>query len=440
MRAAIVGLVRLLIGLFYRRFETSGFERIPAEGPALLVANHFNSLVDPMLVIAAVDRPVTFVAKSTLWKVPALRPVLRALGVVPIVRRVDVEKEGETGGKARNDESFERLAAVLRAGGVVLIFPEGRSHSEPALSPVKTGAARILRMVERDVTVVPLGLFFTRKDEFRSDVLVAAGEPLPVPPDRDVAKVTEAIRAGLESVTLNARSWDEHRVVAAVESLYGEKLSEGSSTLERSFRNRRLLLDAHLALEKVEPGAVRAVARRARALDRLLRRLGLVPGSLDEGRPAVAGRLLLSILRAILGFPFALLGLVAFWVPYRLCGVLALRIVGTRGGLDVIALYKIVVGLVAFPLTYGLELLLVRRVLGLPAALAAALLLPLAGLLSLWYFEALDRDEGEYRRLLARLFTGRDPLEKLRRERDALRDECDRLAAVYLSRPDNPVK
>lgn len=440
MRAAIVGLVRLLIGLFYRRFETTGFERIPAEGPALLVANHFNSLVDPMLVIAAVDRPVTFVAKSTLWKVPALRPVLRALGVVPIVRRIDVEKEGETGGKARNEESFERLAAVLRDGGVVLIFPEGRSHSEPALGAVKTGAARILRMVERDVAVVPLGLFFTRKDEFRSDVLIAAGERVAVPADRDVEAATESIRAGLASVTLNARSWDEHRVVAAVESLYGEKLSEGPPTLERTFRNRRLLLGAYAALEAVEPGAVRSVARRARALDRLLRRLGLAPGSLDAGRPAVAGRLLLSLLRTLLGFPFALLGLVAFWVPYRLCGVLALRIVGARGGLDVIALYKIVVGLVAFPVTYGLELFLVHRLLGAPGALGAALVLPLAGLLSLWYFEALDRDEGEYRRLLVRLFAGRDPLEKLRRERDALRAECDRLAAVHVSRPDNPVK
>ena len=89
MKAAVLALVRGLVGLFYRRIEVSGLENLPPEGPLLLVANHNNGLVDPMVVLQALPRPVVFVAKSTLWKIPGLRALLDVLGCVPVVRRGD---------------------------------------------------------------------------------------------------------------------------------------------------------------------------------------------------------------------------------------------------------------------------------------------------------------------------------------------------------------
>src|SRR5205814_1234426 len=138
--------------VFYRRIEATGLENVPESGPVLFVANHANGLVDPILVLALVSRPITFVAKSTLWKVPLLGSLLDALGAVPVVRRADASPETAAGAD-RNDASLHRLAEALDAGGAVLIFPEGRSHSDPFLSPIRTGAARVLLLALREVAL-----------------------------------------------------------------------------------------------------------------------------------------------------------------------------------------------------------------------------------------------------------------------------------------------
>ena len=52
-----------LARVFYRRIEATGLENVPESGPVLFVANHANGLVDPILVLALVSRPITFVAK-----------------------------------------------------------------------------------------------------------------------------------------------------------------------------------------------------------------------------------------------------------------------------------------------------------------------------------------------------------------------------------------
>ena len=118
MKRAVVGLVRFLVDLFYRRVEVTGLDNVPRQGPVLFVANHYNGLVDPMLVLRVVERPVVFVAKSTLWKIPVLGTVLDFLGCVPVVRRKEAEDErsdrrGKTGidRHSRSWQRFSRKAA-----------------------------------------------------------------------------------------------------------------------------------------------------------------------------------------------------------------------------------------------------------------------------------------------------------------------------------------
>src|SRR5256886_17241222 len=76
------GFVRLLLWLFYRRVDVVGAERIPSRGPLIIVANHHNSLVDPMLIMGTLPRRITAVAKAPLLRHPLLRPFLRAPGAL----------------------------------------------------------------------------------------------------------------------------------------------------------------------------------------------------------------------------------------------------------------------------------------------------------------------------------------------------------------------
>lgn len=441
MRGLALRLIRGLVGLFYRRIEAAGIDAVPRDGAVLLIANHPNGLVDPMLVLKVLPRPVVFVAKSTLWRIPLLGRLLDLLGCVPVVRRGEEEPEVSSKGEERNRGAFERLARTLDVGGAVLIFPEGRSHSDPRLSEMRTGASRILFLSRNPPVVVPLGFWFTKKEEFRSDVLLRFGAPVGPPAAPDVASWTEAMGKALEGVTLNADDWKDHELAAAVDALYGARIrkdvfetEEDDGRLDPSLRVRQLLLRARCELEKTHPGEVRSVVRRTLALVRLLGRISLSPSSLDDPPPVrtILRHTLRALAVIVVGFPVAVLGVAAWWVPYRLTGVVAKRLPGAATERDQIALYKLLAGSVLFPLAWAAEVAGLFALGGAPWAIAGAIALPAAGLATLPYLEYAAWRERQARELLALLVRPGD-LARLRAERDALVAACDRLAAIYVA-------
>jgi 1-acyl-sn-glycerol-3-phosphate acyltransferase len=253
--ALVAALARLVVRIFFRRLEVEGGARLPAAGPLVVVANHQNGMIDALLVVAALSprgRMPRFLATHMLWRNPALRPWLELGGVIPIYRPKDV---GAAADPARNAAAFARCHEQLAAGGAVALFPEGTSHSDPALAPLKTGAARIVleavrRFPEIAPLVVPLGLTFEAKGTFRSRALVEVGEPIDPAPEialdraagpallhdapaiapapaaasaEAVRALTARIDAGLKAVTLNYGSWEEARRIARAAELFASR-------------------------------------------------------------------------------------------------------------------------------------------------------------------------------------------------------------------------
>src|SRR5687767_3826770 len=166
-----------LRGLF-RTVEVVDAHRIPRDRPVMLVANHFNGMVDALLLVDAADRIPRFMAKATLWRNPLVRPLLFVAGLVPVFRAQDqVDLSG-------NVRSFVRAGQVLRRRGLLALFPEGITHDRLELATVRTGAARIaLGAAEegvRQLTVVPVGLTYDDKLALRTRALVRVGEPIDV--------------------------------------------------------------------------------------------------------------------------------------------------------------------------------------------------------------------------------------------------------------------
>ena len=201
-------LARTAAFVYYRvRYRGSD---VPATGPALLVANHPNSLLDPMLVAAVAQRPVRFLAKAPLFRDAKVGWLIRASGSIPVYRRSDDPAQVQ-----RNEEMFRAVHQALASGDAVAIFPEGISHSEPAMAPLRTGAARIAMgaaaMAGAAVPVIPVGLVFRRKEQFRSDALVIVGQPvmwddlahLGVDDADAVRALTERIAEALRLLTVN---------------------------------------------------------------------------------------------------------------------------------------------------------------------------------------------------------------------------------------------
>ena len=197
---------------FYSSIQTENRERIPAQGPVLLVASHHNALVDALIAVWISPRRLTLTAKATLMDNVLLAWLLSLVGVVPLRRSADEKKKKTTGHAvdlSRNASAFESLLDVLAKGGMVLIFPEGKSHSEPALAPLRTGAARIA-LEARDVRgirklqVVPLGLSFEDKGNPGTAVLAEVGESLALDDigPIDVEELTAEVAKRLAAVSL----------------------------------------------------------------------------------------------------------------------------------------------------------------------------------------------------------------------------------------------
>ncbi|MGE3621193.1 MAG: lysophospholipid acyltransferase family protein, partial [Acidimicrobiia bacterium] len=209
MRRLVAWLMRFATSLALRRVEVAGRHRVPRDRPVLLVANHFNGFLDPLVVGAALGRVPRFVAKDTLRKVPFLGLVLRALGVVFVRRRVD--------GAASNEDAFAECRAALVARDAVAIFPEGTTHDRPHMEPLRTGAARIALGGRQDgaagLAIVPVGVTFPDKVALRPAALVQVGPPLDLddvvpagvgPEDREAVRaLTATIEQALRDVSLD---------------------------------------------------------------------------------------------------------------------------------------------------------------------------------------------------------------------------------------------
>jgi 1-acyl-sn-glycerol-3-phosphate acyltransferase len=153
------------------RIRVEGSEHLPAGGPVILASNH-RSNVDPVLLAAAVRRPVAFMAKAELFVGP-LGWILRWIGQFPVQR----------GGIDR--EALRRTSAVLARGGVLGLFPEG-TRGDGSFASVHPGLAYIL--LRERCPVLPVAIFGTERVRrrfgwlpFASPVRIVIGPPIDLP-------------------------------------------------------------------------------------------------------------------------------------------------------------------------------------------------------------------------------------------------------------------
>src|SRR5213592_2828863 len=172
-RRIICSILKIALRVYFRRIEVAGLEHVPRESPVIFVLNHPNALVDPAFLLCYAPRPVSFLAKAPLFRMPVIGWFARGFDSIPVYRRED------NFSPAQNRETFARARETLARGGSIAIFPEGTTHSDPRLKTLKTGAARIaLGASLPRVVIIPTGLFYTAKQTFRSAAVMYFGEPL----------------------------------------------------------------------------------------------------------------------------------------------------------------------------------------------------------------------------------------------------------------------
>jgi glycerol-3-phosphate O-acyltransferase/dihydroxyacetone phosphate acyltransferase len=413
---------------YYADIVVQGAERVPAHGPLVIASNHPNALVDALLVATTLRRRVQLTAKATLFEHPLLAPLLRAVGVVPLRRAKDELAARQPGAPSvgRNADSFRQVTEALVRGGAVLVFPEGISHDEPTLAPLKTGAARMALAASdagaHGLRLLPLGLVFERKEAPRSRVLIRVGDPIDVdawrarPGSGDAADLTADLDAALRHVTLNFASEARARRAVALAGALAT-LTDAPPTLARP---RSLATEAELArrietatdaLETAPPDVVQLADRFLARMDALAERLrerGATLGDVQISPRLRHGAWFVVREGAVFAaaLPVALLGRMMHWLPLRAARAMAMRALVRDPSRDQPAMRTIVLGLAFVLIWYAIQAVLVARWLGGLAALLWLVALTLAGHVD---FRLRDRRERAWHRARTYLALRADP-------------------------------
>ena len=210
MNIVVAGFIYSIIPEFFMRFliwiithtmyrvKHTDLNKIPDEGPALLVCNHV-SFMDALIIAGACRRPVRFVMFKPIYDMPVLNFIFRTGKTIPIhSKNID---------PVTYEHAFTRISHELRDGEVVCLFPEGKLTTTGEIDEFKNGMEKIL--AQDPVTVVPMALrglwgsFFSHKDSsamtrlprrFWSKVELVAGDPV-APDQANAALMREKVLA-----------------------------------------------------------------------------------------------------------------------------------------------------------------------------------------------------------------------------------------------------
>jgi len=183
----------LLVFPVYRllfRGRTAGNTNVPVEGALVVVANH-GSHLDPPLLGHALGRPVAFMAKAELFKVPLLGPIIRACGAYPVSRG------------ASDREAIRVATDRLQQGWATGVFIDGTRQADGRVNNPQAGAA--LLAARAGVPLLPVAIINSHRALGPGQgaprlvpIHIRIGTPVPPPASRrrpDLDRTTAAVQA-----------------------------------------------------------------------------------------------------------------------------------------------------------------------------------------------------------------------------------------------------
>ncbi len=396
----------LSISVFFRKVVVSGIENIPDKGPLIIVANHPNTFMDPLIIASITKQRIGFVANAGIFRNRIMAAIFRYFHVIPIYRKIDVPE----GAVPDNTESFRECFEYLGEAGTLLIFPEGTSHYELKLRDIKTGTARIALNFESqnhfkaNLKILPVALDYSDSIQFRSHVSVTVNTAIDVSDYKEkfssgdiagIKELTERIRSVLARNIPQTTSKVQEKFLLKAHRFYTayyEPEADLNENPKRSLELRKQLSQALHYIEKYHPEIYSETQIKITEFFRGLKSEHISTGFytdkfLNKNKFLVC---MSYILEFILLLPFYIAGLVTNYIPYILPSRIfeALKIdISYRGPV------QMVTGLITFPVYYFLLLFLFRKYISSETWLLFTLLFifPATGYIAMYYWTQLRR-------------------------------------------------
>ena len=384
-------LAQFVVYVYFRKTYIHNKENFELKGPTIIVSNHPNTLIDPVIIASYVKNPIFFLANAGLFKNHIAAKLLRYLYCIEVKRFED------TGSKSLdNTAAFDQSSQHLAANGNIYIAIEGTSYMERVLRPLKTGFARIgFQAITghakgQEIFILPIGLNYEKHDKSGFDLEINVGESIPfshylVDYDRNnqatIKDLTTEMRSVLEALVIHTEDLDEEALLLNIDALFCGKIKQNSRNV---FEEHRSILQ-HIKKWKQKRSIAfntweNMLSQFAALLDKYKLSLKILSQVFYNTFPIKEKMIL-----ACLGFPiyvYAWLNhFIAIWVPRWINKKLDLYVGYT-------STVKILAAIILAPINHTLVFILISNYLSINLALINLLLLPV----SFWFLFQYERN------------------------------------------------
>ncbi len=173
--------ISFVLPVFYKRIQGRNIKNIKVKGPVIIAMNHPNAFTDPILIThLSYPIKVKYLSRGDAFKPGFAAWFLSRLGIIPIFRIQDGGREG----LKKNDEAYSMVNAFLKKNSKIIVFAEGLCVQERRLRPLKKGVSRMIFGAyeylgeNNNLTVLPVGINYSKPDKFRSTAFYNVGEPI----------------------------------------------------------------------------------------------------------------------------------------------------------------------------------------------------------------------------------------------------------------------
>jgi 1-acyl-sn-glycerol-3-phosphate acyltransferase len=411
-------IMTIALRLFYRRVYVTGLENIADKGPAIIMPNHNSSLMDAALLGILIKRPLYFFARGDVFVNAFVERLLARFHMLPV--------HPHDGGRKTlgdNNAAFSRAEKILLDGGIIIFFPEGVSHTDKQLKPLRKGVFRLAfntaakRNFEMNIPLIPAGVTYSNPFCWRSEVMVHLGAPMQLADyvesfksnaSATLLQLSKVAYLDMEQQVPNIKNAEWNALTNNAVEIVMNDFDYQTSSWRQATRNR-------LDKEKGVYGRISLLDERSRrqletSVDKyrqLLGQYGLEDASLSKKFSFQFIDLLLLIL-SLLFFPA---GYLLNAVPV----FIAKRIAVTKVTRDDFFSWILVTTATVTYLLWYLLIVVIGLCIWWPAGLALMLCMPLLGLVSLYCLKKF-RDFNQYKKLRALPEATREVIIKHRQE------------------------
>lgn len=332
----------LVIGIYFKRAKIKNAHYLKVKGPIIIAMNHPNAFMDPVAFSTLIYPPkVNYLARGDTFKKGIVTFLLESLGIIPIFRIQDGGKEG----LKKNDETYNRVNAILKKNKKIIIFAEGLCIQERRLRPLKKGVPRmIFGAMEahnlNNLKVVPIGVNYQDPSQFRGTIFFNIGKPINVIDYMEAYKIAPAktmnqfitdLTPKMKELIVHINYHRSEKVIEHIEEIYRydyfikEKLN--FKNLEHDFLFSSKIANVINNAEETQPEKIVELHNKTTHYFSVIKKYHIKDWLINPFKQSSINYtvLTLRILWIFLTLPIYVIGLLSSYIPYKLTHIITTK-------------------------------------------------------------------------------------------------------------------